>query len=108
MFDKVTYISSNICHYLIAATALTRPRVCAGSSDHYLLVDGIIINISDIMNTLIFANEQFRKQKEEFNEILNTCKNKNAVIRQSYAACSYALVIDTNFHTFAIRQGCCQ
>ena len=29
--------------------AMTRLRVCAGSSDHSLLVDGISTNISDIM-----------------------------------------------------------
>ena len=33
------------------------------SSDHYLLVDGISTNFSDIMNTLIFANEKIQKTK---------------------------------------------
>ena len=38
---------------LIAATALTRLRVCSGSSDHSLLVDGISTKISDIMRKRI-------------------------------------------------------
>ena len=31
--------------------------VCAGSSDHSLLIDGISTNISDIMTTLAYVNE---------------------------------------------------
>ena len=46
MFDSS---SDPITGSEIAATALTRRRVCAGSSDHSLLVDGISTNISDIM-----------------------------------------------------------
>ena len=61
------------------------------------------------MNTLIFANETIQKTKERFKWNFECfCKNKNAVIRQSYAACSNAPVIGTDFHTFAIHHLCCQ
>ena len=42
---------------LIAATALTRLCVCAGLSDHSLLVNAISTHISDIINTLTVVNE---------------------------------------------------
>ena len=48
---------------LIAAMAQTRLHVCAGSSDHYLLFNGISTNISDIMNTLILTNDTIKKTK---------------------------------------------
>ena len=48
------------------------------------------------------------KELEEINGIFACLfKNKNAVIKQSYAAWSNALVKDTDFHTFAIHLGCC-
>ena len=60
------YISINpwfhtLC--LIAATALARMRICAGSSDHSLLVDGINANISDIMRKRVSKISDKRELK---------------------------------------------
>ena len=60
---------------MIAATALTRLRVCAGSSDHSLLVDGISTNIPDIMCKRVSEISDEKElyslwSLEEFNEIL--------------------------------------
>ena len=56
---------------MIAATALTRLCVCADSSDHSLLVDGISTNISDIMRKRVSKIRDSLWPLKEFNEILN-------------------------------------